>query len=349
MIGTWSSYCAEVEIPILNRAPAGPLAMISPSNTGAKLTRGPPLAESPDQPDIYYPTGVRNYARSIPREDVQSVAHAMLAKDLGLKAVYVVAQSDDWPLLELGRPFERAAQRVGVKLAGFSGFEFGAENADEIVDAVARSGADGVFLAGPPFAGAERILVSLRARLGEALTVMTTDVFMPIPDLLASVGRVAHGMYISTTDFPPASRYLTPEGQRFANDFGVLDSPSPFVMTAAQATDAVLDAIARSDGTRESVLAELRDTRIEDGFYGSFSLDENGDVQPGRIAIMRVTGEIVRVQLRGRHPGPHRDGARSPGRLVSAAAARRRRAGSPRASRRGGSSRAGSGPTGRRA
>ena len=34
VIGTYSSFCAEVEIPILNRAPGGPLAMISPSNTG---------------------------------------------------------------------------------------------------------------------------------------------------------------------------------------------------------------------------------------------------------------------------------------------------------------------------
>ncbi len=293
VIGTWSSFCAEVEIPILNRAPGGPLAMISPTNTGPGLTRGPPIAEAPGAPGIYYPTGVRNYARSIPREDVQSAAHAMLAKDLGLKAVYVVSQSGDTDWLKIvGRPFERAAQRVGVKLAGSSEFEFGAENADDIAKAVARSGADGVFLAGELGGGAERVLQSLRARVGKDLTVMATDVFMPVPDLLDAVGRDAHGVYISTTDFPSASRYLTPEGQRFARDFGALDSASPFVMTAAQAADAVLDAIARSDGTRESVLAELFDTRVEDGLYGSFSLDDNGDVQPGRIAIMRVNGKF---------------------------------------------------------
>jgi ABC-type branched-subunit amino acid transport system substrate-binding protein/predicted Ser/Thr protein kinase len=291
VIGTWSSYCAEVQIPILNRAPGGSLAMISPTNTGPGLTRGPPIAELPGAPDIYYPTGVRNYARSIPREDVQAVAQAMLAKDLGLKAVYVVSQTDDdWAKVH-GRPFERAAKRVGVKLAGSSGFEFGAENSDDIANAVARSGADGVFLAGPLGDGSERVLQSLRARLGNAVTVMTTDL-LPASDWLDTVGRDAHGLYISTTDFPSASRYLTPEGQRFARDFGVLDSPSPFVMTAAQAADIVLDAIARSDGTRESVLAELRATRVEDGFYGGFRLDDNGDIQPGRIAIMRVNGQF---------------------------------------------------------
>ena len=45
VIGTYSSFCGEVEIPILNRAPGGPLAMVSPSNTHPGLTRGPPLAE----------------------------------------------------------------------------------------------------------------------------------------------------------------------------------------------------------------------------------------------------------------------------------------------------------------
>jgi hypothetical protein len=39
VIGTYNSACAQVEIPILNRALGGPLAMISPSNTYAGLTR----------------------------------------------------------------------------------------------------------------------------------------------------------------------------------------------------------------------------------------------------------------------------------------------------------------------
>jgi hypothetical protein len=35
VIGSWSSRCSQVQIPIANRAP-GPLAMISPTNTSAK-------------------------------------------------------------------------------------------------------------------------------------------------------------------------------------------------------------------------------------------------------------------------------------------------------------------------
>jgi hypothetical protein len=42
VIGPWSSFCSEVEIPIVNRAPGARLAMISPTNTSPGLTRTPP-------------------------------------------------------------------------------------------------------------------------------------------------------------------------------------------------------------------------------------------------------------------------------------------------------------------
>ena len=70
LIGPYNSFCAQVQIPILNRAPDGPLAMISPSNTYSGLTgRG---STPPDgyrgEPDVYYPTGVRNYVRVVRAE-----------------------------------------------------------------------------------------------------------------------------------------------------------------------------------------------------------------------------------------------------------------------------------------
>ena len=39
VIGTYNSDCAMIEIPILNRAPGGPVGMISPANTYSGLTR----------------------------------------------------------------------------------------------------------------------------------------------------------------------------------------------------------------------------------------------------------------------------------------------------------------------
>jgi hypothetical protein len=92
VIGTYNSACAQIEIPILNSAPGGPLAMISPANTVPGLTRrglAPPWGYK-GEPEVYYPTDTRNYVRLPPLEDMQGPAHAALAKQLGLRSVYVL-------------------------------------------------------------------------------------------------------------------------------------------------------------------------------------------------------------------------------------------------------------------
>jgi len=62
------------------------------------------------------------------------------------------------------------------------------------------------------------------------------------------------------------------------------------VLEAGQAAQLVLDAIARSDGTRASVLEELRASKVEDGILGSFRFDDSGDITAASIPILRVTG-----------------------------------------------------------
>ena len=64
VIGTFNSGCAEIEIPILNRAPDGPLGMVSPANTYVGLTHSGP-GTAAGEPDKYYPNGKRNYIRMV--------------------------------------------------------------------------------------------------------------------------------------------------------------------------------------------------------------------------------------------------------------------------------------------
>ena len=59
-------------------------------------------------------------------------------------------------------------------------------------------------------------------------------------------------------------------------------------MYAAQATEVLLTAIARSDGTRRSVLRELFRTRVKSGLLGSFRFDRNGDITESPITIVRA-------------------------------------------------------------
>jgi DNA-binding beta-propeller fold protein YncE/ABC-type branched-subunit amino acid transport system substrate-binding protein len=295
VIGPWSSYCGQVQIPIMNRAPDGPLAMVSPTSTHPGLTRGGPLVEAEalgkeDEPGVYYPTGVRSYARLAPREDLLGIAQAMFASELGLKRVYVLwDRSSDWLKREHSDPFARAATRLGIEVAGSAGFNPEARSHAALAAKVAASGAEGVFAGAELYAGGDRVIQALRARLGSDVPIMTTEVMAPIPDLLDSIGTVAHGLYVSGIDVPPDARLDSPAGRRFASDFGALEAPVQGLLPAAQAADVLLDAIARSDGTRRSVLEQLRETRVTDGYLGDFRIDRHGDITPAQVPIYRVT------------------------------------------------------------
>jgi ABC-type branched-subunit amino acid transport system substrate-binding protein/DNA-binding beta-propeller fold protein YncE len=292
LIGPYNSPCAAIEIPILNRAPSGPLAMISPTNTYPGLTRsglGPPDSYK-DEPEVYYPTGVRNYARVRPRDDLQGVAHGVLATQLGLRSVYVIHDGSRFWKVQLADPFRRTARRLGVAIAGSAAFDATAQSYESLAAQVERSGADGVLVGGDPYDGGDRLLKALRARLGEGVTIMGGSLFAFAPDVLERAGSAAIGLYATTLDLPLTATPLTAEGRRFAREVGALSAPLQGVLEAGQATELVLDAIARSDGTRESVLHELRASRVRDGIIGTFRFDRNGDMTPAYIPLVRITG-----------------------------------------------------------
>ena len=75
MIGTFNSGCAQIIIPVLNQAPNGGIAMMSPANTAVCITEGGPGCEN-TEPDKYYPAGNRNYARVAPHDAYQGAAMA---------------------------------------------------------------------------------------------------------------------------------------------------------------------------------------------------------------------------------------------------------------------------------
>jgi ABC-type branched-subunit amino acid transport system substrate-binding protein/glutamine cyclotransferase len=289
VIGPWSSFCAEVEIPILNRAKRGPLAMVSPSNTSVGLTRHDNTPEgNRNEPDVYYPTGERNYMRVIGTEDLHGGAMAVLAKQRGLRRVYVLDDGNDlWKGL-LSIPFRRAAKRLGVPVVGASSYDPGAKDISDVIDRIAEARPDGVVLGGDPLFGADRVVKALRDRLGREPTIMGGFFFAFVPDVLRRMGRDAHGIYFASSDLPRTALPLEREGRRFARALG--NANSPFVLETGQAAEIVLDAIARSDGTRPSVLRELRKTRVRDGILGDFRFDANGDITPTSVPVLRITG-----------------------------------------------------------
>jgi branched-chain amino acid transport system substrate-binding protein len=291
MIGTYNSDCAMIEIPILNRAPGGPVAMISPSNTYAGLTRrGMPAPWGyRDEPRIFYPTRTRNYVRLPALDDTLGTAQAVLAKQLRLKSVYILDDGSVFWRSLLIDPFRYAARRLAVPIAGQSRFDQTRTDQGDVLDDIERSGAEGVVLTGDPYVGIG-MLRALRARFGNRLAILGDFLYAAGQDTLEVTDGKARGMYVATSDVSRTDVSLTPAGKRFLQSYGP-DVEGGFVLEAAQATELVVQAIARSDGTRASVLRELKASRVKDGILGSFRFDRNGDLTPAAVAIVRITGK----------------------------------------------------------
>src|ERR1700737_4163805 len=65
---------------------------------------------------------------------------------------------------------------------------------------------------------------------------------------------------------------------------------STFAVYGAQAADVLLNAIARSNGTRASVTAELFKTKVVDGIIGSFAIRPSGDTTANTVTIYKIAG-----------------------------------------------------------
>lgn len=295
VIGPYNSGCAVNEIAIANRAPGGALAMISPSATAVGLThRGP--GSNPGEPAAYYPTGTRNFVRLIAADDVQGAADALLAQQLGLHRVF--AAYDTYPTYGVGiaTSFTHAASRLGLGIAGAAhwpspvGFNASAPNLPAIaafVRAVARTHPDGIFLGGNPDPGLAALVHGLRTALPGA-QLIGSDGLASFPDIVEQVGQPAEGLYVSVPAITPSR--LTGSGKQFFTEFGKQTAGTfyPYTAYAAQATDVLLHAIARSNATRASVTRALLATHLRDGIIGSFSFTPTGDTTAGSVTIIRV-------------------------------------------------------------
>ncbi|HEY7398473.1 MAG TPA: BTAD domain-containing putative transcriptional regulator [Gaiellaceae bacterium] len=293
VLGAWSSNCTVVELPIANRAG---LAMISSSNSLVGLTRRGP-GTAPNEPARYFPSGRRTYVRVIASDDAEGAADALVASQLGAHRVFVLS---DGPGLgdDMAADFTYTARRLGLTVVGPRFWNYEAKSYVPFAANVAASRPDAVFLGTFLAPATVRLIKDLRRALPDRVTLLAPDGFSP-GDLVADVGADAEGMTASTFGLPATE--LPARGRAFVTDFERATGngpPTAFAIAAAEATDVALDAIARSNGTRRSVVAQLFETHESNGILGTFGFDRNGDTTAPAITIYRIihgTPSVFRV------------------------------------------------------
>jgi branched-chain amino acid transport system substrate-binding protein len=290
LIGTFNSGCMAIELPVLNQAPNGGIPVVSPANTFVCLTEGGPGCE-PTEPDKYYPTGNRNYVRVVPHDAYQGAAMAEFAQAQGIKSVYVLNDKEAYGL-GVAENFRNAAESVGIKVAGFEAWDPKAASYEGLFRKIGGSGADAVFLGGLIDENGAKVIKDKVAVLGPN----DGDVKLLAPDgftaqqTIDESGAASKDMFMSVAGVPIDE--FTGQGAEFAEEFKATlggKPVDPYAIYGVQAAQVLLDAIAASDGTRESIIQQLFQTKVSNGYLGTFEINENGDPSGAAGAVVGFT------------------------------------------------------------
>jgi branched-chain amino acid transport system substrate-binding protein len=289
LIGTFNSGCAKLILPLVNRAPGGPIAMLSPANTAVGLTHVKAPISEPGEPQKYYPTGVRNYVRVATSDDFQGPAGAVLLKQLKKTSVYILHDNQTFGK-GVAQAFQVKARQLGITVRGFEAWDAKAASYSATGERIKGTNATAVYLGGIVCNNGAKLIKDLRAAVGNNVTFVGPDGFTPF-SATAQAGSAAEGMYISVAGLPIEK--LGPTGRKFLAAFRKYQKKAqidPYAVYGAQLAQIALRAIATSDGSRASVIKQVFKTNLTDGIMGKVRFDKNGDIVAKAISFYQMKG-----------------------------------------------------------
>ena len=241
--------CAELAVPPLAAAKPGPLAQVAVLNSAL------PLPE-------------RGAVRLVAPVSAQAAADAQLLRDLGAKSVAVVDDGTAYGR-EFGSAFSAVARKLGLEVA---------PEAER---------ADAALVAGALTPAGVRALREARRRLPQGAPVVLAPAFGAPAQIAEEVGADAEGAYIGVSG--QTGKRLPKGGRDFATSFeeALHLPPHPLALYSAEAAELLLDAIARSDGSRASVASELRRSSGR-GLVGWRAFDATGEPRVAPVTIYRI-------------------------------------------------------------
>jgi branched-chain amino acid transport system substrate-binding protein len=275
-LGEFNSGASAISIPILNEAG---IAQISPSNTAVGLTTDEPGSD-PGEPDKYYPTGSRTFARIVPKDTIQGAALATLMKEDGCTTVQLLDDKEVYGA-GLARNIEASAKAQGLTITSDEAIDKNAANYRSLAQKAERANADCVVFSGITANNAAQVFKDFAAALPNAKLygpdgVADSTFASPksgIPADVAARTKVTIAT-LSPDQYPP-------EGQEFFKTYTAKygeENPDPYAIYGYETMALALDAITRSKtGEQADVVKALFATKDRASVLGTYSIDANGD------------------------------------------------------------------------
>jgi branched-chain amino acid transport system substrate-binding protein len=295
VMGTYNSGCAKIIVPILNQAPGGAMVMISNANTNPGLTK----AWDPGEPEIYYPTGTRNYGRVCTTDDYQGSAAAQFAQSIGIKTVYVLNDTQTYGQ-GVAQAFTTEAKKIGLTVlsSGEKGEGWDAKQTsyEALFTKIKALKPDMIYIGGIFDNNGGQLIKDKVKVLGDntIVKIMAPDGFTGYPEF--NKMPEADGAYLS---FAGLSTELllgtnpSGAGATFIADYKKEYGKDPvgsYPLYGVAAVQVILAAIAASDGTRTGVQQAI--------FSGAgISISADQSVLGKAIALDPATGDTSAIDI----------------------------------------------------
>jgi branched-chain amino acid transport system substrate-binding protein len=293
VLGAYNSGMTKVSLPITNKAG---ILQVSPANTYVGLTTDEPGSEA-NEPDKYYPSGKRTYARVVPKDTIQAAAMVKTMKDDGCTS-FANYNSKTTYSAGLGRNLVLEAKKQGLKNIGDNGVDIKAPNYRSLLsgskaDCISTTMEienNGVQL----LKDAGTALPNAKLYGGDAMALNETA--NPKTGLPAKIGARFKAT-IATLD--PAN--FPPDGKKFFSDFKSeygIDRPNPYAIYGYEAMDLILDsieAVGAKGGDRQAVIDQvLNNTKGRKSVLGTYDIDANGDTTLTDYGLYKIeSGKLV--------------------------------------------------------
>jgi branched-chain amino acid transport system substrate-binding protein len=282
-IGERDSAATALSLPLTNE---GHVLQVSPSSTYDGLTR---VSRRQGEPDRFYPSGERTFARVVPADRVQASALVGYMKSSGVRSIALMGDREIYGG-GIADAVKKAAERQRIEVFDRGHVDASRGDLTRTARKVAETGADAFLFAGTTDTGAARIFTAV-ADAAPSMLLFGPAAIADQAFLSGLSVAVQRRVRVTTPALP--ARLLPRSAQtfrdRFRKAFG--RQPAPEALQAYEAASAVLHAI-RSAGSRGNNRQAVTDAflaiRNRRSVLGTYSIDRFGDTSLSTYAGNRV-------------------------------------------------------------
>ena len=302
-IGTYNSGAAKVSMPILNRAH---ILMVSPANTAERLTKPDTTNRERHEPGCYRPSGLVNYCRVVPTDDLQSELSVKWIAELfdekkkqsrGIR-IYIIDDSQTYGQ-GIANNVEKLSKKYGIEVLGHQSIDDKSQEFSSLMTTIKGLAPDLIYFGGTTQSKAGQLFKDM-VKVGMVCPMMGPDgCFEQAMADSASADTFEKAKFYATFGGLPidALKKIPGRGAAFVKNYADTYGKEPGEAYAAYGYECglvVLEALKQAGKKDRDAIRIAALTKIKNfpGATGPVSFDEQGDTtnqtMSGNVVVVKT-------------------------------------------------------------